>query len=99
MAYDLISFDVGETLSTMNPSWEGIYVRACAEFGVKLTAERAKSAIIKEWTASMIATSLAPFEATEEAFWLRQRKIEEAVFDLLEIAQKREQIFQRLQAL
>lgn len=71
-----VTFDVGSTLITANPSVGGVYARVCHAHGLDLPVERCDTAFERAWAESTAATPpgverYSSLEGGERAWWAR----------------------------
>ncbi len=67
MSIRVVFFDMGNTLTTILPSWETLYVNACARQGVHVDHDALVAATREVFGALDADESRMTYEATEEA--------------------------------
>jgi putative hydrolase of the HAD superfamily len=79
---DLIFFDVGDTLMRADPSWTGVYLEVCHEFGID-TGNRELEAAFARALAEGSFEENGPFEATPEGSYRRVKEFDQRVMNML----------------
>ena len=67
MSIRVVFFDMGDTLTTILPSWETLYVNACARHGIHVAHDALVAATREVFGALDADESRMTYEATEEA--------------------------------
>jgi putative hydrolase of the HAD superfamily len=75
----VVFFDMGDTLTTILPSWEALYVRVCAARGILLDEQAVAAASAAVFGALDTDESRLTFENTEEADQRYYREINGAI--------------------
>lgn len=72
--------DVGDTMARPDPSWRDVYATVFDAHGIEATADQFEAAFRAAWREW---AHEGPFEATEEASFLRLVELDQLVFDRL----------------
>jgi len=67
MSIRVVFFDMGDTLTTILPSWETLYVNVCARYGIHVDHDALVAATREVFGALDADESRMTYEATEEA--------------------------------
>lgn len=97
--YEVVLFDVGDTLIRPRRPFVDYHLDACRRAGVPVDPEKLVAAVEAAWDEVVVGDATATFEATETASRRFMWKVLCRIFDLAGIQSQREAIFADLEAI
>lgn len=79
---EIVFFDIGDTLMRVKPSWTGVYLRVCREFGLEIEEPILAGAFATALRAGMWDED-GPFEATPEKSYQRVKVFDTRAMELV----------------
>ncbi len=78
---EIVFFDVGDTLMRVKPSWTGVYLRVCREFGLEIAEPVLAGAFARALRAGLWDED-GPFDATPEKSYQRVKVFDTRAMEL-----------------